>query len=164
MKLSSIFKRNNSCPLDLSTMPWSNQASHKSQFIQVLGMLFHLGLYVLKWLRGIFGVPARELHSCLPWWAVLAENPSWSAEPGTERQSELLEMTHEVSCYREWITWTEHQFRELEIHSRWNRPVCARAELGKGGWSCWGNISFCFLGKLCEIFFLTWNPVEKINK
>lgn len=33
--------------------------------------------------------------------------------------------------------------------------------LARGGWSCWGNISFCFLGKLCEIFFLTWNPVAK---
>lgn len=63
---------------------------------------------------------------------MLAENPLLSAEPGTERQTELLETAHEVFCYREWITCTEHQFRELEIHSRWKRPVCARAELGKG--------------------------------
>lgn len=36
--------------------------------------------------------------------------------------------------------------------------------LASGGWSCWGNIRFCFLGKLCEIFFLTWNPITKKKK
>jgi len=58
-------------------------------------------------------------------------SPAQPRNRGTEGQRELLEMAHEIVCYRKWITWTELQFRGLEIGTRWKRPVYARTELGK---------------------------------
>lgn len=139
-KLGTIFERFKSCPPDLSTVPWKNQTSCISQLLCVLQMLFHLGLYFSKWHPGTFdgSQPTCSVQlqcSSRCWWPTLAEKKSvisCTAKKQRDRETEeLLEMAREVFCYRKWITWPELQFRELEIHTRWKRPVCARAELGK---------------------------------